>query len=405
MTCEPNPNSARRWLGGSAAEAHETRGKKHILLVAAMLTLVACPVLYAQPAQNRFSFEEVLKREDTNQDGKVPRAEFKGPPRLFERFDRNGDDVLTQEDFVEPPNRNRQRDNIPADVEVLRDVVFGTGGGRDLNMHIVLPKERSSKPAPAFVWIHGGGWMGGTKEGGLGAVGPFVRKGFVGATIEYRLSGEAPFPAQIEDCKCAIRYLRAHADKYNIDPERIAVGGSSAGGHLVALLGTSGGVQELEGTGGWPEQSSSVQAVLDLYGPTDFQLFVTTAGYESHNKDGSPESRLLGGGAVLPQTEALQRVNPITYIDKDDPPFLIIHGSKDATVPPNQSQVLHAALQKAGVPSQLHIIDGAGHGGPQFGEPQIQKMKEEFLLQLIEKREADSLAESADPVQPNTRNE
>ncbi len=161
------------------------------------------------------------------------------------------------------------------------------------------------------------------------------------------------------------------------------MGGSSAGGHLVALLGTSGGVAELEGTGGWPDQSSRVQAVLDLYGPTDFQQFVTTPGYESHNRDGSPESRLLGGGEVLANPQGIKRVNPITYIDKDDPPFLIIHGDSDRTVPPNQSETLHAALQAAGVTSRLHVIPGAGHGGPQFSSPDVNRMKSEFLSQLL----------------------
>jgi acetyl esterase/lipase len=268
-------------------------------------------------------------------------------------------------------------------MQLHRDVVFGTGGGRELKMHLVLPKETSKTPAPVYVWIHGGGWQAGTKEGGIGQLIPLVRQGFVGATIEYRLTGEAAFPAQIEDCKCAIRFLRAHAEKYNLDVDRIAVGGSSAGGHLVALLGTSGGVPELEGKGGWPDHSSSVQAVIDLYGPTDFELFVTAKGYESHNRDGSPESKLLGGGEVLKNPEGIQRVNPITYIDRTDPPFLIIHGSADRTVPPNQSQALHAALKEAGVECELHIIQGAGHGGPQFGEPQVREMQEQFLLKQL----------------------
>ncbi|WP_068136158.1 alpha/beta hydrolase [Roseimaritima ulvae] len=283
-----------------------------------------------------------------------------------------------------PTRPLRQRgSNAPADVNVLRDVVYGSGGGRDLKMHIVLPKEPSADPAPVYVWIHGGGWQAGTKEGGVRQVAPMVRSGFVGATIEYRLSGEAPFPAQIEDCKCAIRFLRAHAEKYNIDPQRIAVGGSSAGGHLVALLGTSGGIAELEGSGGWADQSSAVQAVVDLYGPTDFQLFVTTPGYERHNEAGSPESKLLGGGEVLPQTEKIKRVNPITYVDADDPPFLIIHGSKDRTVPSNQSQALHKALKSAGVESTLHVIEGAGHGGPEFGKPDVKEMQKDFLLKHL----------------------
>lgn len=277
----------------------------------------------------------------------------------------------------------RFRPAVPQDVTVLRDVVYGTGGGRDLSMHIVLPKEKAAAPVPVYVWVHGGGWQGGKKDGGLGQTIPLVGKGFVGATIEYRLTGEAPFPAQIEDCKCAIRYLRAHADKYNIDPDRIAVGGSSAGGHLAALLGTSGGVKELEGSGGWPDQSSTVQAVVDLYGPTDFAAFVATKGYESHNRAGSPESKLLGGGEVASNVDGIKRVNPITYIDKADPPFLTIHGTDDKTVPLNQSEALHKALQNAEVSSKLYVIEGAGHGGPQFREPKVRSMQLEFLTALL----------------------
>ena len=193
-------------------------------LVAFTVLLAVADVTRAQQNQQRaprVPFAEVLRREDTNNDGKVTKEEFKAAPRLFERFDRNGDDVLTKEDFADALNRpdTRPRDGqaVPEGVEVLRDIVFGTGGGRDLTMHIVLPKKKSETPMPAYVWIHGGGWQGGTKEGGIRQVLPLVEKGFVGATIEYRLTGEAAFPAQIEDCKCAIRYLRANAKTYNID--------------------------------------------------------------------------------------------------------------------------------------------------------------------------------------------
>ncbi|WP_182866906.1 alpha/beta fold hydrolase [Rhodopirellula sp. JC639] len=374
--------------------------KNSLLLTTVLSCLTACgsavPLQAQSPRQQppRIPFAEVLRREDANGDGKVTKAEFKAAVRLFERLDRNDDGVLTREDFAigERPNANRpganrpgaNRSAVPDDVTVLRDVVFGRGGGRDLTMHLVLPKEPSDKPLPLYVWVHGGGWQGGTKEGGVRQVVPLVRRGFVGATIEYRLTGEAPFPAQIEDCKCAIRYLRAQASKYNLDVDRIAVGGSSAGGHLVALLGTSGGVEDLEGSGGWADQSSRVQAVVDLYGPTDFKTFVTTPGYERHNQDGSPESKLLGGGEVLNKPEGIKQVNPITYVDQDDPPFLIIHGSDDRTVPPNQSELMHQALRAAKVESTLHVIDGAGHGGPKFSEPKIRQMQIDFLVRTFE---------------------
>ncbi len=269
---------------------------------------------------------------------------------------------------------------IPDDVEIVRDVVFGKGGDRELKLHLAFPKQRADKPLPVYVWVHGGGWRKGSKESGIGHLVRMTRQGYAGATIEYRLSGEATFPAQIEDCKCAIRFLRAHADKYGINPDRIAVGGSSAGGHLVALLGTTGDVKELEGSGGWPDQSSRVQAVVDLYGPTDLVKFVQT--YKSHAKPDSPESHLLGG-PVLDHLDRAKRANPITYVDASAPPFLIFHGSADGVVPPNQSELLHAALGKAGVKSELHILEGAGHGGRAFAAPAVLRKQHDFLKEAF----------------------
>lgn len=331
--------------------------------------------------------QEIAERvlgDDKNKDGKVTKDEFRGSPRLFERLDRNSDGVISEKDFERRKKQQRQRPfNVPDDVEILRDVKYGTGGERTLTMDIVRPKHHGDKLLPVYVWIHGGGWSKGTKEGGLLRLIRCARLGFVGATIEYRLSGEKVFPAQIEDCKCAIRFLRAHAKKYQIDPDHIAVGGSSAGGHLAALLGTSGDTKELEGTGGWQKQSSSVQAVVDFYGPTDLVQFAKTPGYESHAKPSSPESRLLGGD-VLKQVDRAIRANPITYIDANDPPFLIIHGSDDRAVPPNQSELLHEALKKAGVPNKLYIIKGAGHGGRGFSERNILEMEASFLMKNLQ---------------------
>ncbi|MEO9595598.1 alpha/beta hydrolase fold domain-containing protein [Rhodopirellula bahusiensis] len=370
---------------------HSSRLLIHVLVVFVAVSTWAAMA----PAQQRdpSSIKNRLEGDDSNDDGKVTLDEFSGPDRLFQRLDRDGDgeivikEVVTTMSARRPANNRNAAANTPRGVNVKRDVIFGKGGGRDLKMHIVLPEKKSDEPLPAYVWVHGGGWQGGTKEGGVGQVARVVAKGFVGATIEYRLTGEAPFPAQIEDCKCAIRYLRAHAEEYGIDPDRIAVGGSSAGGHLVALLGTSGDVEELEGTGGWQDQSSRVQAVIDLYGPTDFSRFVTTKGFESHNRAGSPESKLLGGGVVIANDDGIRRVNPITYVDANDPPFLIIHGTKDPTVPANQSQLMHEALEAAGVKSKLHLIQGAKHGGKEFGSPKIREMMQTFLTENLQASE------------------
>jgi len=201
------------------------------------------------------------------------------------------------------------------------------------------------------------------------------------ASINYRLSGEAKFPAQIEDCKAAIRWLRANAAQYGLDASHFGVWGSSAGGHLAALLGTSGEVKKWD-AGERSDVSSRVQAVCDFFGPTDLAQFVVTPGYESHAKADSPESKLLGG-AVLENKDKAAAANPITYIDKDDPPFLIMHGEKDATVSPNQSQLLHDALQKAGVNSSLHFVAGARHGGPEFNDPKIVALVAAFFDQHL----------------------
>src|SRR5262249_52163599 len=142
----------------------------------------------------------------------------------------------------------------PDDLDVLRDVEYGKGGGRALKLHIIRAKNAAKGPLPCLVWIHGGGWEAGSRDSGIAMLTQFARNGYVGASIEYRFSKEAVFPAQIEDCKCAIRFLRAKAKDYDINPNRIGCWGISAGGHLTALMGTSGGTKELEGAGGWAEQ-------------------------------------------------------------------------------------------------------------------------------------------------------
>jgi len=246
---------------------------------------------------------------------------------------------------------------VPDSIEVIRDVVYGKGGGRELKLNIIRPKASPKTPLPVVVWIHGGAWLAGSKEG-LQTL-PLAEAGYFTASIEYRLSQEAKFPAQIEDCKCAIRFLRAKAKEYGIDPDRIGVWGPSAGGHLVALLGTSGGAKDIEGAGGWADQSSRVQAVCDFFGPTDFSKM---GGW--HDAADSPEAKLLGG-PIAEKTDAVRRANPITYVTPDDPPFLIIHGDKDSTVPIGQSELLHAALKAKGVDSTFVIVKGGGHGfGP-----------------------------------------
>lgn len=265
---------------------------------------------------------------------------------------------------------------LPENVIAHRDLVYVEGGHERHKLDVYLPKD-SKSPLPLIIWVHGGGWQNGSKEGAPPLRAGYVERGYAVASINYRLSGHAVFPAQIEDCKAAIRWLRARAGEYGLDPQRFGVWGSSAGGHLVALIGTSGDVKEFD-VGAHLDQSSRVQAVCDYYGPTDFKVFVSTPGYESHATDTSPEAKLIGG-AVMQNLNKAERVNPITYVSKDDPPFLIVHGDKDPTVPINQSQLLFEALKNTGVSARFHTIHGAGHGGPGFPGQNIDDMVAAFF--------------------------
>jgi acetyl esterase/lipase len=259
---------------------------------------------------------------------------------------------------------------LPPGVKALRGLEYIKDGHERHQLDLYLP-EKAEGPLPVLVWVHGGGWRAGSKEN-CPAI-PFAARGYAVASINYRLSQHALFPAQIEDCKAAIRWLRAHAKRYNLDSKHFGAWGSSAGGHLVALLGTSGGVKELEGKGGNLDQSSRVQAVVDWFGPTDF----TRMG-GAHNRPKSPESLLLGGPVQENKAKAA-KANPITYVGKDSAPFLIMHGDRDTVVPLNQSELLAEALKKAGVEVTLRVIKGASHGGPGFFSPENRRLIEEFL--------------------------
>jgi len=261
---------------------------------------------------------------------------------------------------------------LPEGVKALRDVEFAKVGGKSLLLDVYTPTEPKGKLA-LVVWIFGGAWRGGSKLHGPGfnAIGAVVPHGYVVACISHRFSGEAVFPAQIEDCKAAIRFLRANAANYSIDGGHIGVWGESSGGHLSALLGTSGDVKDLEGqVGGNLGVSSRVQCVVDYCGPSDFTKFEGQATWVKVDDPKSPVCQLVGG-LLADRKELVARANPITYITKDDPPFLVAHGDKDNAVPFNQSELLVDALRKAGVDVTFEAIKGGGHN---FGPAQYERL-------------------------------
>jgi acetyl esterase/lipase len=266
---------------------------------------------------------------------------------------------------------------VRAQSQTLRDVEYARAGTKRLLLDLYVPE--GAGPFPVIVWIHGGAWLSGDKDDT-----PAVRevgRGYAVASINYRLSFEATYPAQIVDCKAAVRWLRANAGQYRLDPNRIGAWGSSAGGHLAALLGTSASVSDLEGSLGNEGFSSRVQAVVDWYGPTDLLKMneqKLPCDLVNHDAAFSPES-LLVGCAIQTCKDKTRRASPLTYITPDDPPFLIVHGTNDCLVSPQQSEILHNALQAASINSTLFYIQGAGHGGDAFDRAEIQTLVDNFF--------------------------
>ena len=255
---------------------------------------------------------------------------------------------------------------LPDGVKTLRNLEYtNTDGNRILLLDLYLPAKESDKPLPVIMWIHGGGWSKGSKENC-----PLIwlaAEGYAVASIEYRLVPEAKWPTPIDDCRSAVRWLRTNAKKYNLDGEHIAVSGGSAGAHLAALLGTS--------------DSPKVQAVLDLYGPSD--LLTMPNNVAGPNKTDADLAKTNGarllGGIVRDRPDIAKQASAFFQVSKDSPPFLILHGDQDKSVPLDQSERLHAKLKEAGVASTLHVIKGAGHGGKGFDAPEIREIVRGFF--------------------------
>lgn len=269
-------------------------------------------------------------------------------------------------------------------VQEHRDLEYARVDGQSLKLDLYMPTDRDTKP-PLIVWIHGGGWRGGSKS--KVPISDVVDRGYALASLQYRFTDTAIFPAQIHDCKGAVRWLRAQADDYGYDADWIAVAGSSAGGHLALLMGTSGGVAELEGSvGGNLDQASTVQAVVDYFGPSDFVLRGKTQPERAYTEK-SGSYALLGGvrnGNVDPRLERV--ASPAHHVDDSDPPLLVFHGVDDQTVLLDQSERIVAAYQHVGLRAKMITIENAGHGGAKFFNVENQQVLREFLDEHHEHR-------------------
>jgi acetyl esterase/lipase/cyclophilin family peptidyl-prolyl cis-trans isomerase/catechol 2,3-dioxygenase-like lactoylglutathione lyase family enzyme len=276
-----------------------------------------------------------------------------------------------------PPAKAAKSPAVPAGVTVHRDIPYVTGGHARQTLDLYRPK--AGRDLPLIINIHGGAFRMGGKQDGVPV--DFLSLGYAVASIGYRLSGDAVWPAQIEDCKAAVRWLRANARTYGLDPGRFAAWGASAGGHLASMLGTAGWVKEYE-VGENLNVSSRVQAVVDYFGPTDFLQMDAhrLPNGQVHDAAGSPESELVGG-AIQENKDRVARANPITYVTKDAPPFLICHGDADPLVPHHQSVLLESALRQAGVPVTFYTVKGGGHG--RFKDPKVAELTREFLAKHL----------------------
>ena len=266
---------------------------------------------------------------------------------------------------------------LPSGVEQIRDVVYGQGGNRELRGDLFVPSGDGSG-RPGIVFVHGGGWRGGTRTQFRRHAVHMATLGWVGLCIEYRLSGEAPFPAAVEDCKCAVRWMRARADQYGIDPAKLAAVGGSAGGHLASMLGVTDASVGLEGAGWHSEQSSKAAAVVSFNGVSDMKALVGHRGAIAAAVDwlgGMPDD--------VPDLYAL--ASPITHVDTTSAPFLFLHGDADTTVPIEQSLSMKDRLKHANVRTEIFVAEGAGHGffnrSPWY-EPTLERMAE-FLLDVL----------------------
>ena len=242
---------------------------------------------------------------------------------------------------------------LAQDIDFKQDIEYGEGGGDKLKLDLATPRNLSAK-APAIVAIHGGGWAAGDKRDFDDAIKQFAKAGYVSISINYRHAPKHVFPAQVEDSKCAVRWLRAHADEMHVNPERIGSFGASAGGHLAMIVGVMDSADGLEGSGGWSDQSSKVQAVVSIFGPTNL------------SSEFPDESRNIVagfiGGKRDEKPEQFKQASPITYVDSSDAPMLLFQGTKDPLVPHDQAFQMADALTEAGVPGRVELFLGQGHG-------------------------------------------
>lgn len=267
---------------------------------------------------------------------------------------------------VDPEGQPLRR-AVPDTVKVERDIVYAKYGDREVKLDLYLPKNPASEKIPCIVVVHGGGWRSGDNKRFGHIASHLADQGFAAACIGYRLLPEVQFPAPVVDCKAAVRWVRANAEKYGVDADRIGAIGGSAGGHLVAMLATSHNESKLEGDGGNAGVSSRVQAVVAMATPADMTRFASRTNLEK---------------------EIVALISPVTHVSKESAPILLLHGTKDNTVPMQQSELLLEKYKQAGASASLVKVQDANHAfwnGEQFDDTMKQAV-DFFRKELVTKK-------------------
>ncbi len=262
------------------------------------------------------------------------------------------------------------------EVDYQENVEYGTGGGEKLTLHLAKPKGVEGR-VPCIVFIHGGGWRGGSKDMLAPAIKEEAARGYLAASVGYRFAPKHRFPAQIEDVKCAVRWLRAHANELNLDRERIGAIGYSAGAHLSMMLGAMDSADGLEGEGGWGDQSSKVQAVVAYFGPTNL-----VGTYPPVSKGLVAD---FIGGPLEEKKDLYERASPITYVNEGDAPMLLFQGTKDVLVPYDQAFQMATSLTNSGVPGRVEVLLGAGHGWGNEEMKRTHQVSRDFFDKVLKK--------------------
>ncbi len=261
-----------------------------------------------------------------------------------------------------------------------KDIVYATLDGKELRLDIYMPPSIASPHL--LIWVHGGAWRSGTKES---VPKVFVENGFAVASLDFRQSTEARFPAQFHDIKAAIRFLRAKASKYGYRSDKFAIAGSSSGGHLAALVGVSNGNKELEGSiGNYLNQSSDVQAIVDYFGASNLMTILSQSTPFGLNMR-QPALKLLLGASPDSVKTLAQLASPVMHVDKSDPPLLIFHGDQDPQMPINQSHELEGQYKKLDLDVEFDVVHGAAHGGEAFFAGEYLEKALKFLRRTVDK--------------------